>query len=74
MLAIREGFTPRHAVTHETTKDGAKIVADQVVTAEADMRPAAEPAPAATESPALSTDSVIEVEWKPGRARTASKE
>lgn len=31
-LPKREGFVPRHAVTHEMTPDGPKIVADQVVT------------------------------------------
>jgi len=32
-LPLREGYEPRHAVTHEMTADGLKIVADQVVTA-----------------------------------------
>ena len=31
-LPLREGYEPRHAVTHELTADGLKIVADQVVT------------------------------------------
>ena len=39
MPVVRESFEPRHAVTHKTTKDGPKIVDDQVVTAEADARP-----------------------------------
>lgn len=43
----RAAFVPRHAVTHEMTAEGPRIVADQVVTAETDARPKPPPAPAA---------------------------
>lgn len=47
----REAFEPRHAVTYQTTKEGERIAADQIVTAEADMRPKAETASVVDKAP-----------------------
>lgn len=80
----RQSFTPRHAVTYETTPEGPQMVDDQVVTAEADMtgrgkKPEAKPEPAAplpNDSAAAAAETPADPggDERPARRRATSQE